>query len=206
MYIHKIEQTNDNRVFQEGACEFLARELFDEFNYSTVFVVNFANPLHCVPDDRFLAMTPDEFNDFDAWFQDRMNFDGDYAGPYASLCHCFGKTERDGKTYYIDSTGITDDINDILSNFGYDMEYLEELAKDTELQDSVKVIEMKDPYNNINSHWSTNVDAWCSDDELDAWNIERWRLSKKFIEKHRDELDIDKALSKTKTKHQDRER
>ena len=192
MFIKEIKQKDEYVVFSEGACEFLARELYNKFNYSTVFIVDLINEPKGVSDERLLSMNKEEYLDYLHWFRYRMNYDNEYEDPYVCLIHCFGKVERGNKTYYIDRNGISDDMNDMLKHWEhYSIEKIE-------VNEYIRIIEMENPHDNLKSHWCTNIDAWCNKDELDDWNMEREELAKKFVEKHKDELDIDKVLAERK--------
>jgi hypothetical protein len=196
MYLHKIEQTNENDNLQHGNCEFLARELFNEFDYSTVFLVDYINDEREITREKLFGMDYQDYVDFNHDYYYRHP---DEEVPYVNIVHCFGKAEIDGEIYYIDSTGIADNINDILKNFGFSLDKVD-------ARDDMMIFELEDPHAIKDKFWSTYFD-WYGDDDFEKETIEqRVKPSKEFVEDHREELDIDKVLSKTKMKDLDRER
>lgn len=201
MYLSKIEQTEDNDHLQHGNCEFLARALFDEFGYSTIFVVDLVND-ETDTSKGDLLRSDEELYVMSYW--EHIDYGQDYGEafpdaevPYINICHCFGKAERDGKTYYIDSTGITDDINDILKNFGLSEEKIEN-------DGCYDIFEYEDPYANEDYFWSTYYDWYGCVNFEEETEKERIIPTAEFLDEHYDELNIDTVLERQREKEKGR--
>ena len=121
MYISKIKQTEESRHFQCGDCEFLATALHEQFGYDVVYLVAVWNETQYSTTEELLSMNPDQWDDHEYLTEECKGVDE------IDLIHSFAKTTIGGKDYYIDSTGITNDITDIYKNF---MISKEEAAKE----------------------------------------------------------------------------
>lgn len=171
MYIKKIPQNKDNAWLQQGCCEFLVNELYEEFGYAAKVLVYVENSSGVCTDEELLNLSMGGYYGYG--LQD----------DYVAFYHTFAYTKINNKTYYIDSTGITDDINDILGHF---------LNLDKEKIDGVKmrILDFKDPRDMQGNFWST---YW---DENEKVNEDKTQFTKDFFEKHKKDLNVKLQLRK----------
>lgn len=185
MYIKKIPQSEENDCFQHGLCEYLVNALHEEFNYPTVALVQIINERDDIADDEILNMSYEEYSEF---FD--MTFDeDDFKEATVELYHAFSYVEKGNKIYYIDSTGITNDIKDILAHFG------SKPAEGQSIRDHLnwynkRLLVFKNPEDMQKYFWSTKYD------EDSYLHSERRKNAKAFVKEHKRELDVDLQLRK----------
>ena len=175
MYLTQIDPKGKNLQFQRGNCEFLACALHDAYDYQAIALVQVTreskNP---VSTEELLAMSYDEYSEYgdSCDFADSVN-----------LIHCFSSFQLNDKTYYVDSLGITDDINDILRNFDY---FYQNAPRD-----DFQLISFENPHDIQQRHWSTFYD-WFSDDDFEQQTEEyRVKPAQAFVQKYGDLLTIE---------------
>ena len=174
MYIKKIPETDKNEWFQHGACEYLANELYKEFGYRTKVLAFIDNYTKTYTDKELLAMSLSEYQDSDICGEDSV-----------VIVHAFAQTTIRGKTYYIDSTGITNNIEDIIKKWenapcgGHDF----------------ILIDFENPADIRNRFWSTYYD-FLGDDDYDEFIDKAESASKDFVKEHKRDLDVNLQLKK----------
>lgn len=184
MYITNIpENENQNIQFQRGNCEFLACAMHEVFGYPSKVLMKIthdtAEPLS---NEKLLSMSYDEY--------------GDYADEYdfedvdtVELIHCFSYFQRGSKTYYVDSHGITNNINDILRNWDITMKDVND--------GKYQIVDFQRPEEIKQYHWSTYHD-WRGDDNFERETEEyRVKPARAFVERYKDKITMPEIKRRT---------
>lgn len=170
-----IERTEENDQFQYGNCEFLATEMNKHFGYKIMNLVRVFND-GSISNRELLSLNYDNYSE-------ELEKDNSI-----ECIHCFCSTVKDGKTYYIDSLGITDDINDILGRYDVTLEDLEDINT---VKGGTALIDFNYPDYLESCGWTTYFDENPYDyDFYDKTWEERTLPAIEFIEKYKDLLII----------------
>lgn len=209
LYVSRIPQINDIVQFQEGNCEFLACALNEEFGYKAHVILEFDNESN-MDNASYLH------KDYKGIVKEYRK--GTIDDCCCNISHVFCSFEKDGQIYYVDSTGITEDINDILKNFNYtedDLTIVNDFYDDNELnklEGGSLLITMEDPHDIQNYHWSTKWDDYgnhYNGKELkgkafeEYTENERMQPAREFVDEYKECLCIE---TETKSKHKTIER
>lgn len=182
MYIKRIPQTEENDCFQHGLCEFLANALHEEFNYPAIALVQIINERDDTTDDELLNMSYEEYSEF---FD--MTYDEDLEAT-VELYHVFSYMQRGNKTYYVDSTGITNNMNDILEHFGCKPPEGQSMEDYMDWY-NFRLVYVKDPQELEQHFWSSKYDC-------PEANTERRQEAQQFVKEHKRDLNVNLQLRK----------
>lgn len=194
MYITKIEKTKENRHFQEGNCEFLAAELNKTFGYKVMTLLSFTAD----PTLSDIEMAKLSYNDSISRWQSLDDMG------YIKFSHCFCSFEDNGKTYYVDSLGVTDDINDILKNFQANItrtpvyEKLDNIGEFGGSKHEHILVEFDNAEEIKNYNWSTYYD-WAGDKDFYKNTLEERIIpAQEFVQDYKELLTLSREIDKSK--------
>ena len=176
MYIKKIPQTEENEWFQHGACEYLANALYEEFGYKIKALVQIDNLTETYTNKELLSMSLSEYGDSEACGEDTV-----------VMIHAFAQATINGKNYYIDSTGITNNIEDVLQKW--------DVSKTDLDRDDYMLIDFDNPADIRERFWSTYYD-FLGDDDYDEFIDNAKTASENFVKEHKKDLDVKLQLKK----------
>ena len=120
MYLKKIEQTDINSHLLYEDSEFLATELHKKLKYDIEVLLEVWRYGDTLCDSNNIIF----MSSYDYYNYHLQCLTQGFKEDYVKLVHCYNHFEKDGPTYYVDSTGVTNDLNDILNNLGINRDML----------------------------------------------------------------------------------
>ena len=97
------------------------------------------------------------------------------------MIHAFAQATINGKNYYIDSTGITNNIEDVLQKW--------DVSKTDFDRDDYMLIDFDNPADIRERFWSTYYD-FLGDDDYDEFIDNAKTASENFVKEHKKDLDV----------------